>query len=333
MILTLSEISMICTKFGYTFASLGEVNSGYRNTSHRVVLDDGREVNIVAHKSDQYAVQKIRTQQNLGAQLSARGLPVRRPLDPRILSMTRGRQRALVAVYNYLPGQTIPWEAYTRTHIKLLGHAMASFHGATQNTSVTTLTDVEADYQMIVEQMVWYFSRNGVIEALEKKCSISINIEKIAAYDGFLASCLRLLHRQPLHMDFVRGNILFARRTPGATIFEKDTSVSGIIDLEKTAVGSIFFDIARTLAFLLVDCPQPAEKVRRYFLESGYIKRGQAPLRPLSVDGRDMLETLIDLFLTYDLYKFLRDNPYEALAENHHFVQTRSMLLARDLIY
>jgi Ser/Thr protein kinase RdoA (MazF antagonist) len=43
-------------------------------------------------------------------------------------------------------------------------------------------------------------------------------------------------------------------------------AITGIIDFEKTAAGPRIFDIARTLAFLLVDCKAktPAQ-VTNYF--------------------------------------------------------------------
>ncbi|HEX9153621.1 MAG TPA: hypothetical protein VF809_02260, partial [Candidatus Saccharimonadales bacterium] len=107
-------------------------------------------------------------------------------------------------------------------------------------------------------------------------------------------------------------------------------SISGVIDFEKTAYGHPLFDIARTLAFLMIDCKhKPADKVRKYFLGSGYIKRSSADL---SSSYMSMLNPFIELFLFYDFYKFLRHNPYESLPDNEHFVRTVEFMLPRMLV-
>ena len=121
-------------------------------------------------------------------------------------------------------------------------------------------------------------------------------------------------------MDFVRGNILFAE--------DEKAQITGVLDFEKATWGPPVFDIARTLAFLIVDCKYKDEaKVRKYFLHSGYNKRGQAEFEPT-----ELLEDLLNFFLLYDFYKFLRHNPYESLKDNEHFVRTRDFLLKRNII-
>jgi hypothetical protein len=133
-------------------------------------------------------------------------------------------------------------------------------------------------------------------------------------------------------MDFVRSNILFD---------DTDTSnalaITGILDFEKTAQGNPVFDIARTLAFLLVDCKyKPADKVRKYFLRSGYIKRGASTFQDIYITDHNgkvnVLEQLLDVFLMHDFYKFLRHNPYESLESNEHFMRTRDMLVQRGFV-
>ena len=120
-------------------------------------------------------------------------------------------------------------------------------------------------------------------------------------------------------MDFVRGNVLF-----------EGSEVVGILDFEKTAYGPVQYDVARTLAFLLVDCKYKDEAaVRRYFLQSGYTKRGAATLTYYPT----ILETLIELFLIHDFYKFLRHNPYESLKDNEHFTRTVSVLARNGVLH
>lgn len=119
-------------------------------------------------------------------------------------------------------------------------------------------------------------------------------------------------------MDFVRGNILF-----------EDTDISGILDFEKTASGHTIVDIARTLAFLLVDCKyKPYDKVDKYFLYSGYQKRG----RSKDIGNDDDRNQFVEMFLFYDLYKFLLHNPYESLRLNEHHVRTKDILVRYGVV-
>jgi Ser/Thr protein kinase RdoA (MazF antagonist) len=166
--------------------------------------------------------------------------------------------------------------------------------------------------------MQTYFAQAGVQKALKSKLHISTPKH---LHDHLLAldNLARTPGQQPLHMDFVRGNILFTPTT---------SQVSGILDFEKVAWGHPTFDVARTLAFLLVDCKYKTEpKIRKYFLHSGYNKRGKA-----TFTGGANLEKLIDMFLTYDFYKFLLHNPYESLPDNEHFVRTQALLHERNIV-
>ena len=111
-----------------------------------------------------------------------------------------------------------------------------------------------------------------------------------------------------------------------------------MLDFEKTACGHPLFDIARSLAFLLVDCKYKTDQqIRKYFLYSGYQKRGNNHLPRVILIGKnrssDLLEKLVDIFLTYDFYKFLKHNPYESLNSNEHYQRTRELLLSRKMIY
>ena len=128
-------------------------------------------------------------------------------------------------------------------------------------------------------------------------------------------------------MDFVRGNILFAESKPEYKLQLGDKAISGIIDLEKASFGHPVWDIGRSLAFLMVDCSQPVNKIIKYFITSGYRKRGHQQTSLTS------LKEVLDIFLVYDFYKFLRDNPYEDLSENHHYKKTRDILVASNMLY
>lgn len=196
--------------------------------------------------------------------------------------------------------------------LKELGQTMATMHSAVRDYS-GMLPSLIGELTALHARMQQYFVNQSVSTALQQKLDIQVSVFNFTEVFTHASR----LPAQPLHMDFVRGNILFTGNT-----------ISGILDFEKAAQGPPIFDIARTLAFLLVDCKhKPAAKIRKYFLQSGYVKRGGQQL-----PSPNLLETLVSFFLLHDFYKFLRHNPYEYLPRNEHFMRTRSILLQRGLI-
>ncbi|HEY1835855.1 MAG TPA: phosphotransferase [Candidatus Saccharimonadales bacterium] len=304
------------------------VEKGYRNETHPIRLGDGRQLNLIVYKSELDIVRTIRNANQTSDFLAECGFPTRRTADPRILRLRSGCQERFAALYNYLSGQTIPWEAYTQKHIKLLGKTMSDMHAALRDFDASGLPDVPDVYLEIVVRMQRYFAETGVRRALAEKLRLAP--PKFDACVATLQACKHLPGQQALHMDFVRSNILF-----GDAFGE--LVITGILDFEKTARGNALFDIARTLAFLLVDCKyKPPEKVRKYFLTSGYQKRGAADFQNVSIKTKagniDVLESLISVFLLHDFYKFLRHNPYDSLPQNTHFIRTRDLLLHHGLV-
>lgn len=210
-------------------------------------------------------------------------------------------------------------------HLKLLGASMSNMH-AMLIKFTDDLPSVADECLMLNRRMRKYFADPYISAAIRAKLGLRITI-KFNAFISTLLTCSELPDQQALHMDFVRGNILFNDDSEGMP------AVSGVIDFEKTAYGHPVFDIARTLAFLLVDCRFKTEpKIRKYFLASGYNKRGAVRYSPVLIYGRDLLEELINFFLIHDLYKFLRHNPYENLSLNEHFIRTRDLLLSRHVL-
>jgi Ser/Thr protein kinase RdoA (MazF antagonist) len=196
-------------------------------------------------------------------------------------------------------------------HLKNLGGAMSQMH-AILTDHKERLPVAIYDMQQLLSRMQVYFAQDGVRKALVSKLQLlppNLDFEKL------LEICQKLPGQQALHLDFVRGNVLFDGK-----------QVSGVLDFEKAAYGHPVLDVARTLAFLLVDCKyKPELKIRKYFLESGYNKRG-----PQKLDvAQNILEELINFFLTHDFYKFLLHNPYESLPQNEHFVRTKALLVKR----
>ena len=204
-------------------------------------------------------------------------------------------------------------------HLKKLGKAMGKLHQALAAYPAQTLPNVADECLALHNRMQRYFTNMHVVAALRQKLALAVIGTQ---YAPLLQLTKKFPGQQALHMDFVRGNILF-----------ESTKITGIIDFEKASHGHILYDIARTLAFLLVDCKyKPEAKVRKYFLQSGYVKRGGHAVRDIVIKGESVLEQLIDFFLLHDFYKFLRHNPYEYLPQNEHFTRTKMMLLKRGII-
>jgi len=319
-------IHRILQQYGITANAVLPTQSGYRSTVMPVQLADGRQVTIIAYKREPGIVKTITNANRISNYLANRGFPARRTADDRILRLSNGRQAQYAALYEYLPGTTIPWEAYTMEHVKTLGQTLSDIHAALNGVPQANLPAVATQCLHLLHQMQAYFAQPGVQQAMQRKLGVRIDAAKLRQLQAVVQACPALPGQQPLHMDFVRGNVLFADGT--------SARITGILDFEKTAYGLPAFDIARTLAFLLVDCKyKPPDKTRKYFLHSGYQKRGQAALRnPRLPNGQRLLDSLIELFLMHDFYKFLRHNPYEYLVQNQHYIRTKHILLSKNIL-
>ncbi len=321
---------IVVEKFGLQPSKTLPVRKGYRNESRPVVLMDSTIVNVMIFKNEPDILQTMRNADSVSSFLSSRGLPARQLIDSRKLLVSSGANRKYAALYNYLPGDSIPWEAYTRKHLKLLGKTLSDMHYVLKSFDDSHLPDVSEIYLKNIARMRRYFALPGVRHAMSAKLGIHTDDSILASIENLLDASKSLRNKQALHMDFVRSNVLFAQTDDGPKI-------TGILDFEKTARGNSLFDIARTYAFLMVDCKYKSlDKVRKYFLYSGYQKRGQAQLPSVRVKTAngyaDLFVALTGMFLLYDFYKFLRHNPYENLHENEHFVRTRDLLIRHGKI-
>lgn len=324
-----SVLEDVLAVYGIKSRKIFEHQKGYRNEIWPILTPDQRMINVTFYKREMGMVERIARADAVSEYLAAKNMPTRRRADPRILQLKSDVGLTNVGVYSYLPGQTIPWEAYTMTHIKLLGKAMSDMHAQLTDMPIEGFPLVCDEYSGIVDHMEHYFAAPLVIDAIKRKLQIELDESWLATCRLAIHACRDLPNQQVLHMDFVRGNVLFDEAGPNYNEQLDDIALSGILDFEKTAVGNPIFDSTRTLAFLLVDCKYKSEeKIYKYFLHSGYKKRG------MNHDiGDDVLrERLIGLFLLYDFYKFLRHNPYESLYMNEHFTRTKDMLKKRNMI-
>jgi Ser/Thr protein kinase RdoA (MazF antagonist) len=293
--------------YGVSPTRIHAPQKGYRNSSYKIATPAG-PLNFILYKNEPGMLARISRTNNMGDFLHAHGLPARRTASAHILQIKNSAHTRYGALYYYLSGQTIPWEAYTMDHLKMLGKTMSQMHAELVKFP-EALPSVVAELTALNGRMLNYFADANVARALGQKLGLVV---VKADFTKIIAACQKLPTAQALHMDFVRGNILF-----------DGTNITGILDFEKAAYGPPVFDIARTLAFLLVDCKyKQASKIVKYFLQSGYNKRGSVKFTDWSA-----LWQLLPFFLLHDFYKFLRHNPYESLTLNQHFICTKVLLV------
>lgn len=283
---------------------------GYRNTQIHLRYGN-KEYMLCIYKKEKGIKERIDNADRIMS-LCFPTLPVKQRI--KVISTSPN----LIILYSFLPGSTISWEGYTMKHIKGLGEYMGKLHtilGRTRYKDIDLENEIDISLSHLKE-MEKYFKEKGVLLALKNK----LNIYPTINFKNYLKVFkeIKKLDSQILHMDFVRGNVLF----------NDNKNITGIIDFEKCAYGPRVLDISRTLAFLLVDCKYKSEeKIRKYFLMSGYVKRGEMKHPSLR-----LIDILVEYFLLYDFFKFLYHTPYESLKENEHFVRTCKRLLDSKVI-
>ena len=309
----------VLDKYGINYKRIFAHQKGYRNEIWPVLTDTDQMINVMFYKREFGITERIKRANDASEFLAIAGMPTRKRFDNRILSLKNGSSETNVCVYEYLPGVTIPWEAYTMEHIKTLGGTMSNMHSILSNMHVSDFPSVYDEYLALLDRMESYFADINVNDAISRKLGITLDLGKLDEYIELLEQYYLIPGQQILHMDFVRGNVLFNDKA----------GITGILDFEKTAVGHTIVDVARTLTFLLVDCKyKKPEKVIKYFLYSGYIKRGQNK----DIGDKNTLAKLMEMFLFYDLYKFLRHNPYESLHLNEHYNRTKDILVKLGVV-
>ncbi len=240
-------ISRILKKYGYQDSTLLPIEKGYRNESHPFKLKNGTTLNLILFKSEKNTLELIWNADRSSTAAAKAGMPTRQPANDKVIKLQgSGSWHKYGKIYNYLPGSTIPWEAYTQGHIKLLGKGLSDLHQALEDMPKDGYPKVAEQYIDHLEKMRNYFNEDGVMLALVNKLEVIANPYTFEYISRILQASTRLEHQQVLHMDFVRSNILFDDK--------EEPRITGILDFEKTAVGHPTFDIARTLSFLLVDC-------------------------------------------------------------------------------
>ena len=327
-----------------------DFESGYRNTVVPLELNSGEKLGLIFYKSEPGIVKKIKAANQVSDYLAKKDWPTRHSIKKNsqaIIKISLNQKKYYCCLYNYLPGITINWEDYSMKHIKLLGQVLGSLHHQLSNFDIKTQNLYDSETRMLerkTKEMINYFNQKNVLKAVEQKLKLSIEKKAFVQFEQLLTKLKKHPSNQILHLDFVRSNILFNfmpssyfQTNPNQKKFALDVhqtknqnflTITGILDFEKVSLGPPIIDLARTLAFLLIDCKyKAAQKIRKYFLYSGYHKRGEYEL-----PDAKLLNPLVDFFLFYDFYKFLQHNPYEFLSQNDHYLRTKKYLIQRNLV-
>lgn len=334
---------------------------GYRNQVIPILLEDselskivGQQICLIIYKNEADILQRIKLANFIGDSLAKNGFPARQtlasqlPKKSKILKIldnnkSTGKNKMATIIklstpnqhirygclYSYLAGNTICWEAYSKKHLKLLGKSMAVMHQLLAKINLETTQKIVnfqeiSTYHSIKQQILAmqnYFENKGVQTGLWKKLSLKIKTKVFTTAWQVIEHCQQLNNQQMIHLDFVRGNVLFNNGSGKTKSLKmQNLQLTGVLDFEKVAWGNRILDIARTLAFLLVDCKyKNHQQIVKYFLKSGYQKHGGGQL---SRSELKLLWPLVNYFLIYDFYKFLKHNPYESLPANEHWQRT-----------
>src|SRR6267154_1525417 len=80
-------VTRIVESYSYKPAKLLQPEKGYRNESHPVALEDGRIVNLILYKHEPDILGTIRNANRVSDFLADSGLPARRTVDSRIITL------------------------------------------------------------------------------------------------------------------------------------------------------------------------------------------------------------------------------------------------------
>ncbi len=172
---------------------------GYRNTSWAAVLPDGMTVNLVIYKTEPGTLKLVQNANSVADFLAKQGLPVRQTFDKRIVCLNTGSSatKRYASLYTYLPGHTIPWEGYTRNHLKAVGMTLGVLHRhlAKYEGRLPSVCDLLAQQ---LRSMVHYFDSPGVQTAMAAKLKLAAPRQACEALQKVLVVCKNLPNQQAL---------------------------------------------------------------------------------------------------------------------------------------
>jgi Ser/Thr protein kinase RdoA (MazF antagonist) len=334
---------------------ISEFNQGFMNHVIKISLigEDSKSQNNrisefvgIFYNSNRYNDEKsamfLQEVDDIAGFLRSKGLPTRVAIKnlvgnavtqiTQIQKQTENRNRYF-SLFELLPGKTISWEAYTRRHLRALGMYLGKMHSGLRDFPKNELKSIANWSEYIVgdsKRMRDYLTKNRAVILQKLNLIINFEILETALVNVSSFACPYNdpdLQPQLIHCDFVRGNILFSDMKSDF-IYQ----ITGILDFEKMLYGKVEIDVARTLAFLYVDCKFKTEdEIVKYFLNEGYNTLGTIDFRQNKI-LLSQLENYMIYFWLRDFWKFLECNPYESLFENEHYFRTVEILKKYKII-
>jgi Ser/Thr protein kinase RdoA (MazF antagonist) len=333
--------SIFTTESKFTQIEVSEFSQGFMNHVLKIsLLDDGqnKSANYVGiffnanRYCDEESAKFLEEIDCVAGYLRNKGLPVRTAINTKVLTFQHENKTRFFSLFEFLPGDTISWEAYTRRHLRSLGLYLGKMHSALKEIDLPLQT-IKNWNEYIVDdanKLRSYLKTNS--KYIEQKLNIKINVKEVekTIYEVVNYTCPYEdpeLLPQLIHCDFVRGNVLFSNIKSGLIY-----KITGILDFEKMLYGKVEIDVARTLAFLFVDCKyKTQDEIIKYFLNEGYNTLGCADPKQQKVIF-SQLEKYMLYFWLRDFWKYLECNPYEDLGNNEHFIRTSGQLVKYGII-
>lgn len=320
--------------------SIKKYDEGYMNTCLEISLHRDNKVQQkfigIFYNSNRYNSDedKKRLEQAylVAEYLDNNGIPCRTPIRTKSqetlikIELDNSVNKNYFGLYKYLPGKTVPWESYTRRHLRALGLYTSQIHKllSDYNQKISHFQKWGSYLHKDSKKLLKYFTKNQ--NPIVSKLGIDINYKKL---NKIIEKLKNLQNEQIVHYDLVRGNILFSEEKQQLIY-----PITGILDFEKTMLANPIIDIARTYSFLLIDCKyKNDEEIKRYYFDQGYKqeepKKGKLEIDniPSKLDSETKFAQLVNYFWYRDLWKFLTSNPYESLDRNYHFRQTVDRLV------
>lgn len=312
-------LNNLSNTYGLEFIQiLNHSEKGYRN-KNLILKTTDKSYNLVIYKREKGILTTIKSTNQFYKYLNSNNIPTRKVIRTKskkdIIVLKSNNINYYASLYSFIEGSTLPWEGWNKSHLKTIGCILALIHSfkiPEDLNYLSNVVDIEIEH---LNRMQTYFSNEDVSKALSIKLKLIVNKDYLESFYSTFTILRSQKNISLLHMDLVRGNVIWNNK-----------NLAGIIDGEKVCKGLPIFEIARTFSFLLVDCKyKTAKEVFKYFLVKGYLKE-------TSLFNGELLQTLVDFYLIYDFYKFLKHSPYESLEKNEHFLRTRFILLKRKIL-
>ncbi len=93
-------IPLILKKYDLKYQTIYPAQTGYRNSCYKVLLQDGRIVNVIIYKDEPGIISTITRANEVSRHASTDGLPTRTTESARTLRLSAGKSLRYVSIYN-----------------------------------------------------------------------------------------------------------------------------------------------------------------------------------------------------------------------------------------